>query len=47
MMGELAQWYGLGKIKPVIDRTMPMHELKAAYALMGSRSVKGKLIMVN
>ena len=47
MMGELAQWYGQGKIKPVIDRTMPMNDLKAAYALMGSRSVKGKLVMVN
>src|SRR6478609_57259 len=32
MMAELAQWYGSGKIKPVIDSTMPMAELKAAYA---------------
>jgi NADPH2:quinone reductase len=24
MMAELAQWYGQGKIKPVIDRAMPM-----------------------
>jgi NADPH:quinone reductase len=47
MMMELAQWYGAGKIKPVIDRTMPMSELKAAYAYMGSRGVKGKLVMVN
>jgi NADPH2:quinone reductase len=47
MMGELAQWYAQGKIKPVIDRTMPMAELKAAYARMGSREVKGKLVMVN
>ena len=47
MMAELAQWYGQGKIKPVIDRTMPMAELKAAYAHMGSRGVKGKLVMVN
>lgn len=47
MMAELAQWYGQGKIKPVIDRTMPMTELKAAYAHMGSRGVKGKLVMVN
>jgi NADPH2:quinone reductase len=47
MMMELAQWYGQGKIKPVIDRTMPMEELKAAYAHMGSRGVKGKLVMVN
>jgi NADPH2:quinone reductase len=47
MMAELAQWYGQGKIKPVIDRTMPMDELKAAYAHMGSRGVMGKLVMVN
>lgn len=47
MLGELAQWYGQGKVKPVIDRSMPMNELKAAYAHMGSRGVKGKLVMVN
>ena len=47
MMMELAQWYGQGKIKPVIDRTMPMAELKAAFAHMGSRGVMGKLVMVN
>ncbi len=47
MMAELAQWYGQGKIKPVIDCTMPMADLKAAYAHMGSRGVKGKLVMVN
>ncbi|MBA2673271.1 MAG: NADPH:quinone oxidoreductase family protein [Sphingosinicella sp.] len=44
---ELAQWYAQGKIKPVIDRTMPMAELKDAYAHMASRSVMGKLVMVN
>ncbi len=47
MMAELSQWYAQGKIKPVLDRTLPMSELKAAYTLMGSRSVKGKLGMVN
>ena len=47
MMAELASWYAQGKIKPVIDSTMPMAELKAAYAHMGSRGVKGKLVMVN
>lgn len=47
MMNELAGWYGEGRIKPVIDRTMPMAELKAAYAHMGSRAVKGKLVLVN
>ena len=47
MMQELAQWYAQGKIKPVIDQTMPMSELKAAYAHMGSRGVMGKLVLVN
>jgi NADPH2:quinone reductase len=47
MMAELAQWYAQGKVKPFIDRTMPMSELKAAYAHMGSRGVMGKLVMVN
>ncbi len=47
MMGELAQWYAQGRIKPVIDRTMPMAELPAAFARMGSRAVQGKLVMVN
>jgi NADPH:quinone reductase len=47
MLAELAHWYGEGKIKPVIDRTMPMAELKAAFAHMGSRTVRGKLVMIN
>ncbi len=47
MMQELVTWYQQGKIKPVIDRTMPMSELKAAYARMSSRQVMGKLVMVN
>lgn len=47
MMGELAQWYAQGRIKPVIDRTMPMSELPAAFARMGSRAVQGKLVLVN
>ena len=46
-LAELAQWYAQGKIKPVIDRTMPMTELPAAYARMGSRGVMGKLVLVN
>ncbi len=47
MMQELARWYAEGKVKPVIDRTMPMSQLKAAYEHMGSRGVMGKLVMVN
>lgn len=47
MMAELAQWYAAGKIKPVIDRTLPMADLPTAYARMGSRTVMGKLVLVN
>ncbi len=47
MMDELNAWYAQGLIKPVVDRTLPMAELKAAYAYMGSRGVKGKLVMTN
>jgi NADPH:quinone reductase len=47
LLAELARWYAEGKIKPVIDRQLPMAELKAAYEYMGSRSVKGKVVMVN
>jgi NADPH2:quinone reductase len=46
-MRQLAQWYAQGLIKPVIDREMPMSELKPAYARMGSRQVMGKLLLVN
>jgi len=46
-VAELTQWYRQGKVKPAIDRTLPMAQLKDAYALMSSRSIKGKIVMVN
>jgi NADPH2:quinone reductase len=47
MLQELAGWYLQGKIKPVIDRVMPMSDLMAAYAHMDSRGVRGKLVLTN
>lgn len=47
MMGTLLQWYAQGKIRPAIDRTMPMSQLPAAFAHMGARAVTGKLVLVN
>jgi NADPH2:quinone reductase len=44
---QLAQWYAQGLIKPVIDCRLPMHELPAAYARMGTRQVRGKVLLVN
>jgi NADPH2:quinone reductase len=46
-LAELAAWYAQGKIKPVIDTRLPMTSLKQAFARMGSREVRGKLVLVN
>jgi NADPH2:quinone reductase len=46
-MAELLHWYAQGKIKPVIDRSMPMAELPGAFGRMASRAVMGKLVLVN
>ncbi len=46
-LAELAGWYASGRVKPVIDQRLPMPELPAAFARMGSRQVRGKLVMTN
>ena len=46
-LAQLAQWYAEGKIRPVIDCRLPMAELPAAYARMGTRKVQGKVLLVN
>jgi NADPH2:quinone reductase len=46
-LAELARWYAEGKVKPVIDQRLPMRELPKAYERMGSRTVRGKLVMTN
>ncbi len=46
-LAELARWYAEGKVKPVIDRRLPMDQLPSAYERMGSRTVRGKLVMTN
>ena len=45
MIHTLAQWYAAGRIKPVIDRILPMAELPAAYAQMAARNVRGKIVL--
>jgi len=44
---QLAAWYMEGKIKPVIEHKLPMSQLKEAFTLMGSRQVRGKVVLVN
>jgi len=46
-LAELAAWYAAGRIKPAIDCRLPMHELPRAFARMGSREVRGKIVMTN
>jgi NADPH2:quinone reductase len=47
MMKELGRLYAEGLIRPTIHETLPMRELPQAYAVMGSRAVQGKLVLVN
>jgi NADPH2:quinone reductase len=46
-LADLAAWYAQGKIKPVIDTRLPMTGLQEAFTRMGSRQVRGKLVLVN
>lgn len=46
-LAQLSQWYAQGRVRPVIDRRLPMSALPEAYARMGSRQVLGKVVMVN
>ncbi|MFG6415118.1 NADPH:quinone oxidoreductase family protein [Roseateles sp. DC23W] len=47
MLGELAAWYAGGKIKPVLDRVLPMEQLPQAFARMAAREVVGKVVLTN
>lgn len=46
-LAQLVQWYGEGKVKPAIDCKLPMRDVHAAYARMGTRQVQGKVVLVN
>jgi NADPH:quinone reductase len=46
-MAQLFDWYAKGLVKPPIDCKLPMADLAAAYARMGSRQVQGKVLLVN
>ncbi len=46
-MRQLAQWYAEGKVRPVLDGTLPMAQIREAYARMAGRRVMGKIVLVN
>ena len=45
MLGQLAAWYAQGKVKPVLDRVLPLAQLPEAFARMSSRQVVGKVVL--
>jgi NADPH2:quinone reductase len=47
MLGQLAQWYRQGKIKPVLDIVLPLSALPQAFERMASRQVVGKIVLSN
>ena len=46
-LDALAKGYAEGRIKPVIDERLPMRDLPQAFARMGTRQVRGKLVLTN
>ena len=44
---QLSQWYAEGKVRPVMDQTLPIADLMAAYARMAARQVIGKLVLMH
>jgi NADPH2:quinone reductase len=46
-LAELAGWYRAGRIKPVLDRVLPMERLEEAFARMASRQALGKIVLLN
>jgi NADPH2:quinone reductase len=47
LVEQLAHGHALGWLRPTIDRVLPMADLPAACALMESRAVHGKIVLIN
>jgi len=47
MLGQLAQWYAEGKVRPVLDSVLPLDQLPQAFERMASRQVVGKIVLSN
>jgi NADPH2:quinone reductase len=46
-IATLIDWHRAGRIKPLIDRRLPMSRLPEAFARMASRQAMGKIILEN
>ena len=45
MKDALAQLLGEGKIRPHIDRVLPLEQVKEAMRAMASRTVQGRIVL--
>ncbi len=43
---DILQLVGAGKLKPIVDRTMPLAEARAAHQLLESRAAFGKIVLI-
>jgi NADPH:quinone reductase len=41
----LMQWLAEGKIRPHIDRVLPLHEIKQAMRAVADRTVQGRIVL--
>jgi NADPH2:quinone reductase len=46
-LAELGNWYRAGRVKPVLDRILPMGRLVDAFARMATRQALGKIVLRN
>ena len=44
-LGQLARWYGQGKLRPHVSQTLPLEQAPQAIRLLASRQAKGKVVL--
>ncbi|HET7198922.1 MAG TPA: NADPH:quinone oxidoreductase family protein [Burkholderiales bacterium] len=44
-LAQLARWYGEGKLKPHVSRTLPLEQAPQAIRLLAGRQAKGKVVL--
>ena len=44
-LGQLARWYGEGKLRPHVSQTLPLEQAAQAIRLLASRQAKGKVVL--
>ena len=44
-LGQLARWYGEGKLRPHVSQTLPLEQAPQAIRLLASRQAKGKVVL--